>query len=288
MSDVGETVSTVEAARRALEALEGGAPVALVTVIDAPAQGSAGAVGAVGRRLFVTADSVQGSLGSTERDQGVAALARELLASGGRGLYEVELDGAVWQLYVEAQCAVPELLIVGAGHIARPLHRLGAMLDFRVTVADDRPEYANREWFPEAWRVELIDFSDPFEKIEVTPNTYVVLVTRGHKYDYDCIRQMLQMEARPAYLGMIGSRRRVRAAFEALVADGVDPERLKDVHAPIGLDIGAETPEEIALAIAAELVAVRRGGGGAPLGAGERVLERVARGKTGREPPSSS
>ena len=113
--------------------------------------------------------------------------------------------------------------------------------------------------------------------VEVTANSYVVLVTRGHKYDYDCIPELLELEASPAYLGMIGSRRRVRAAFEALAADGVDPEHLKHVHAPIGLDIGAETPEEIALAIAAEIVAVRRGGAGAKLSEQERVLDRIAR-----------
>ncbi len=173
--------------------------------------------------------------------------------------------------------APPELVVVGAGHIARPLCKLGSMLGFRVTVVDDRPEYADRSWFPEADRVGVVDLSDPFREIAIRPDSYVVLVTRGHKYDYDCILRLLEMEVEPAYLGMIGSRRRVRAAFEALVADGVDPERLKSVHAPIGLDLGAETPEEIALAIAAEIVAVRRGGSGEMLGGEEAVLDRVVR-----------
>ncbi|NIR44659.1 MAG: hypothetical protein GWN99_10170 [Gemmatimonadetes bacterium] len=264
-------ISAVEAARRALAVQEQDAePLAVVTVVSAPVED------AVGRRVIVTESEVEGSLGSPERDERAAGLAREALSGGQPRLYEIQLEGGFWQLYVETVTAAPDLLIIGAGHIARPLCRLGALLGFRVTVADDRPEYANTGSFPEAARVEVIDFSEPFQKIDVTERSYVVLVTRGHKYDYDCILELLRMQARPAYLGMIGSRRRVRAAFEALVADGVDPARLEGVHAPIGLDIGAETPEEIALSIAAELVAVRRGGSGQKLSELEHVLKRVA------------
>ncbi len=272
-----DEISAAQAAQRALEAQEGGEPVALVTVVSAPDQG------AVGRRLIVTADSLQGTLGLAELDRRAADSAREYLAEGECGIQEIGAPDGAWQLYIESQSALPELLIVGAGHIARPLHRIGAMLGFRVTVADDRPEFADEKWFPEAERVRLVDFSDPFKELDVGPASYVVLVTRGHKYDYDCIQQLLKMDARPAYLGMIGSRRRVRATFEALVADGIDPQRLTDVHAPIGLDIGAETPEEIALAIAAEIVALRRGGSGAKLSAEERVLDRVARTRTTKQ-----
>jgi xanthine dehydrogenase accessory factor len=272
-----DEISSAQAAQRALEAQEGGEPVALVTVVSAPDQG------AVGKRLVVTADSLQGTLGPAELDERAVASARECLAEDERGIREIEAPDGAWQLYIESQSALPELLIVGAGHIARPLHRIGAMLGFRVTVADDRPEFADEKWFPEAERVRLLDFSDPFKELDVGPASYIVLVTRGHKYDYDCIHQLLKMDARPAYLGMIGSRRRVRATLEALVADGIDPQRLTDVHAPIGLDIGAETPEEIALAIAAEIVALRRGGSGEKLSGEERVLDRVARARTTKQ-----
>lgn len=268
---MSESVTAIDVARRALEAQEGGEPVAVVTVVSSPV------AEVVGRRIAVTADAVEGGLGTPERDERATFLARDALTSGERGLHEIEMENGAWQIYVEPQLAVPDLLIIGAGHIARPLCRFGALLGFRVTVADDRPEFANREYFPEATRVERIDFDEPFANVRVTDNAYVVLVTRGHKYDYDCILDLLKMKARPAYLGMIGSRRRVRAAFEALVGDGVDPARLESVHAPIGLDIAAETPEEIALAIVAELVAVRRGGSGERLSQSERVIERVKR-----------
>ncbi len=264
-------VSLGDLAARALAAQEGGEPVGVVTVVGAPDPE------ALGRRLLVVADGVHGSLGDGELDARATELARGALAGRERGTVAVNGPEGDWKLNVEAHHAVPELLIVGAGHIARPLCRLGAMLGFRVTVVDDRPEYADRKWFPDADRIATIDYADPFARIPVGPESHIVLVTRGHKYDYECVEALLRMEARPAYLGMIGSRRRVRAAFEALLNDGIHPERLEAVHAPIGLDIGAETPEEIALAIAAEIVALRRGGQAGGLSSRERVLARVSR-----------
>ncbi len=270
MSGEPSEIWAAQAAERALAALEGGEPTALVTVVRAPASV------AVGRRLVVTAAAKDGTLGHSDLDERAVALAREVLEAGERGIREVAGPGGVWELYVESQRPIPKLLIVGAGHIARPLCRLGAMLGFRVTVIDDRAEFASADWFPEAERVQVVDFGDAFRGIDVGRDSYVVLVTRGHSYDYECIQQLLGLEILPAYLGMIGSRRRVRAAFEALVRDGADPQRLAAVHAPIGLDIAAETPEEIALAVAAEIVAVRRGGGGGKLSAARRVIDRVA------------
>jgi xanthine dehydrogenase accessory factor len=267
-------LTVADAAARALAALDGGIPVASATVVGGPFED------ALGRRLLVSADSVTGSLGLKVLDDRAVELARQALGGHERGLHDVEIESGTWSLYVESQYPIPELVIVGAGHIARPLCRVAAMLGFKVTVLDDRSEFADRRWFEDAAQVRVVDFDDTFKDTEIGPNTYVVLVTRGHKYDYDCILQLLTLSGRPAYLGMIGSRRRVRAAFEALVRDGVDPEKLAGVRAPIGLDIGAETPEEIALAIAAEIVAVRRGGGGGALSQEERVLDRVS--QTGR------
>ena len=148
------------------------------------------------------------------------------------------------------------------------------MLGFRVVVLDDRPEFATRERFPEADEVRPADFSDPFRGMPIGPETHLVLVTRGHKYDFEALRGLLAREAMPAYIGMVGSRRRVRAALEQLTRERIPAERLRAVHAPIGLDIRAETPEEIAIAIAAELVLVRRGGTGVPMRDRERVMER--------------
>ena len=162
-----------------------------------------------------------------------------------------------------------------------PLARLGAMLGFRVTVLDDREEFADEARFPEAARVIRADFADPFRDLRIGRRSYVVLVTRAHRYDFDCLSHLLQATpdptARPRYVGMIGSRRRVRAAFEALLEAGYTRAQLETVHAPIGLDIGAETPEEIAVSIAAEIIHVRSGhqGNTAPRSALERVAHRL-------------
>lgn len=177
-------------------------------------------------------------------------------------------------VYLERHAPQPELVIVGAGHIARPLSTAAALAGFRVVVADDRPGFATRERFPDAHRVMPFDFDDPFRGLTVDGHTHVVLVTRGHKFDYECLRTLLRRETRAGYVGMIGSRRRVRATWEQLLAEGVPRDRIESVRAPLGLDVGAVTPGEIALAVAAELVLVRRGGTGAPLRDRERVMER--------------
>jgi xanthine dehydrogenase accessory factor len=242
-----------------------------------------------GDHLVVWADRHTGTFGDEALDAETVRLAREVLSHGAKaGTREVDAGAMACTLYLEAHRAPPELLIVGAGHIARPLCRIGAMLGFRVTVLDDRPEFATRERFPEAERVLRADFSEPFRGIGIGSGTHLVLVTRGHKYDFEALRDVLARPALPAYVGMVGSRRRTRAALEQLAREGVAPERLRAVHAPVGLDIRAETPEEIAVSIAAEMVAVRRGGTGQPLRDRARVVERwiePARG-AGAPPPN--
>jgi xanthine dehydrogenase accessory factor len=187
---------------------------------------------------------------------------------------ELQAPGAIVTLYAEPHRPPPELVIVGAGHIARPLCGVGALLGFRVTVLDDRPDFATRERFPEAVEVRRADFSAPLAGVAMDARTHLVLVTRGHKYDYEALRDVLARPQLPAYIGMVGSRRRTRAALEQLAREGIDPARIAAVRAPVGLDVRAETPEEIAVAIAAELVLLRRGGSGRPLRETERVFER--------------
>jgi xanthine dehydrogenase accessory factor len=267
-------LSATEAVRLAREALEGGEPMASVAVIASrAADGSAAPP--PGTRLAVWADRHRGTLGDARLDEQAAAFAREALAPGARvATREIAAGDVVVEVYAEPHHAPPELVIVGAGHIARPLCRIGALLGFRVTVLDDRPEFATRERFPEAEVVRRADFSDPFAGVPLTPRTHLVLVTRGHKYDFEALRDVLRRPQVPAYIGMVGSRRRTRAALEQLAREGVDAERIAAVRAPVGLDVHAETPEEIAVAIAAEMVLLRRGGSGRPLRETERVWER--------------
>ena len=233
---------------------------------------------AAGERMSVWANRHEGTLGDVNLDQVALRIARTVLAESDRpATHDVEGGGRRCTAYVEPHRAPPELVIVGAGHVARPLCRTGAMLGFRVTVLDDRPEFATRERVPEADEVRPARFDDPFQDVRIGRGTYLVLVTRGHKYDFEALRDVLHRPELPAYVGMIGSRRRTRAALEQLARDGVPDERLRRVHAPIGLNLGGETPEEIAVAIAAEIVMVRRGGTGQPLRDRERVAERWVR-----------
>jgi xanthine dehydrogenase accessory factor len=267
MSEDNVLATVRDAARAALEARRGGPAVAV-------AQAVPGA-----HRLLVFQDGrVLGRLADPALQDRAVALARESLDNGAAASEYIEDTAGQVTLYAEPHQAIEELVIVGAGHIAMPLARLGVLLGFRVVVLDDREAFATVERFPDAADVRRVDFSHPFDGLALGRRSYVVLVTRAHRYDYDCLRQLTETDRPLAYLGMVGSRRRVRATFESLQENGVPRERLAAVHSPIGLDIGAETPEEIALSIAAELVAVRRrvtDGAGAPLAGKERVLERL-------------
>ena len=163
------------------------------------------------------------------------------------------------EVFFDVIPAVRKAVIVGAGHLAIPLVQFAKILGFHITVIDDRVMYANRERFPDVEEVLVGDMAEILRGLEITPQTYIVLITRGHQFDEPCLREIIHSPAK--YIGMIGSRRRIKACFIRFRdEEGIPEELLKRVHAPIGLDIKAESPEEIALAIVAEMVKVRRGG----------------------------
>ena len=149
------------------------------------------------------------------------------------------------------------LILLGAGHVARPLCRYAADLGFQVTVVDDRPDFACRSRFPEAAAVRCGDFVEEIRDLCVGPQDYVVVITRGHRFDDVCLRELLSGFL-PRYLGMMGSRRRVAALFQQLEEDGFPRPLLDRIHAPIGESIGALTVEEIGISIVAQLIRTRR------------------------------
>jgi xanthine dehydrogenase accessory factor len=157
----------------------------------------------------------------------------------------------------------PTLVVVGAGHVAVPIAKVGKLLDFEVVVIDDRPSFANTDRFPDADRIIVDEFTTALDQLDITPSTYVVLVTRAHTFDVHALRKIVRLPA--GYIGMIGSRRRVYAVFKLLSDEGVPLDDLLRVHAPIGLDIKTETPGEIAISVGAELLKARRGGGAASI-----------------------
>lgn len=250
-----------------LASLEEREAVALVTVTSATGVFE----GTAGQHSLVWLNSEREPLG----ELGLGGLSthvfydarRTLLDREHRHLTYTRPEGEV-KVFVEVQVQPPHLIIVGAGHIAVPLASIAATCDFAVTVLDDRPQYAHAARFPTArqviagpFRPELAALRGPvgFDK-----HTYIVLVTRGHQHDVDCLLEVLDEPL--AYIGMIGSQRRIRAVFELLEQEqGIAPEKFDRVYAPVGLAIGARTPAEIAVCIMAEIINVMRQGPATPM-----------------------
>jgi xanthine dehydrogenase accessory factor len=165
--------------------------------------------------------------------------------------------GGQMDVYIEPIEPSPELYVIGAGHVGTHLATLAHAVGFRVHVVDDREKFANRDRFPDVAEVVTEDIPQWLERTRLPVHSYVVIVTRGHTNDLEALRGLAPRELR--YLGLIGSRAKVARIYEQLQLDGMDPARLQHVHAPIGLDIGAVTPQEIAVSILAELIAVKHG-----------------------------
>jgi len=164
--------------------------------------------------------------------------------------------GGTLDIFIEPVLPPASLYIFGAGHVAQNLYRTARNAGFDVTVVDDRENYANRERFPEAKEVIAEDFEAAMARLSPSETSYIVIVTRGHRDDMRVLRWAVETRAR--YVGMIGSKRKTITIFRELVKEGIPEPLFERVHAPVGLDIGAITPEEIAVAITAELIAVRR------------------------------
>ncbi|MEI6100498.1 MAG: XdhC family protein, partial [Eubacteriales bacterium] len=168
--------------------------------------------------------------------------------------YENDHQGTIY--IAEPYFPESHLIILGGGHIAKPLAEFGAKTGFSVTVVDDRPSFANKQRFPYANKVICESFDKCIPQLNINRSCFVVIITRGHRHDLDCLRQVLGCET--AYTGMIGSKRRVMAARKQLLEEGYQKEKLDAVRAPIGLDIGAQTPEEISISILSEAIQYKR------------------------------
>ena len=170
-------------------------------------------------------------------------------------------------IFLEVTGNPDHLVILGGGHIGLALYKMARVLDFRVTVVDDREEFSRQERFPESIVVQS-NFDDPAVQELITPDSFVVILTHGHLHDAEALKNSLGTSSQ--YVGMIGSRRKVRAVKEQLAKEGVSQEALDAVYTPVGLDIGAETPAEIAVAILAEMINVKKKGTPSPVGMGKR------------------
>lgn len=164
--------------------------------------------------------------------------------------------GGDLEVFIEPILTTPTMYIFGGGHISLSLAQMGKLLGFKIAIIDDRAEYASAERFPEAEMVLAGDFTKAFSKLKIDKTSYIVIVTRGHQHDELVLEWAVGTPAK--YIGMIGSQTKVKTTFTHLLAKGVSQKTLDSVHSPIGLEIGAQTPEEIAVSILAEIIKVCR------------------------------
>ncbi|HEX7087389.1 MAG TPA: XdhC family protein [Vicinamibacterales bacterium] len=251
--------------RELVAAAERGEPVALVTIVRA--HGSTPQ--RVGAKMLVFADGrTVGTIGGGCYENDAFWKAREALAAGRAQLVHYELTddlaeesglicGGQMDVFIEPVEPTPHLYILGAGHVGGELGQLAPTVGFNVHVVDDREKFANRERFPDAVEVVAAPLVEWVQSASLPPTAYIVVLTRGHRQDFDVLRALADRPFR--YVGLIGSRAKVARLTDALLDAGVSADWLRTLHAPIGLDIGAVSPQEIAVAITAELIAVRRG-----------------------------
>lgn len=270
-------------------ALGGGNPVAVATVMDAGASNLR-----VGDKMLVRRDAVSSTIGTLDdggiADRAVIEATHVAFETFPRVQLQVVYVGDEHDAVMRRSQARPgdaritleifespaRLIITGGGHVGLAIATIGQILGFGITVVDDRPEFANPERFPMADQILCGDFGETLDSLNIDSTCSIVLVSRGHQQDTIALRHTVLRN--PGYLGMIGSRRRTGTVMQMLRDEGIPAEALDKVHTPVGLDIGAETPEEIALAILAEIVLVRKGGSGRKMSSlqNRRQAERLA------------
>ena len=247
-------------------ALSRGEEAALVTIVSS----NGSTPQRVGAKMLVFGDGrIVGTVGGGCYEHDAIGVAKQVLASRKARTVKYDLNddfaeetglvcGGQMEVFIEPIEAAPAVYIFGAGHVGFYLARLIQEAGFGVHVIDDRAAFANAERFPTAASIVVDDIPQWLARTPIPPTAYVVIVTRGHRNDLDVLREIAPRDLR--YIGLIGSRAKVARLYDAVVAEGrIAPEQLERIHAPIGLDIGAVTPQEIAVSIAAELIAVRRG-----------------------------
>ncbi|MDY6864123.1 MAG: XdhC/CoxI family protein [Thermodesulfobacteriota bacterium] len=222
-----------------------------------------------GSKMLIKSDgTISGSIGGGSLEGQVITKAVRIIKEGGNpGVLKFDLTGVdaakegmicggTMEVFLEPIMSAPNLYIFGGGHISLTLAKMAKMVGFRITVIDDRDSFANKDRFPEADEIYAKDFKVILTEIKPKKPYYIVIVTRGHIHDEIVLEWAVKKE--PAYIGMIGSRSKNHTVFSHLEEKGIGKDRLSFVHAPIGIDIKAQTPEEISVSILAELIKIKR------------------------------
>ena len=246
----------------------GGEPVALASLVKTTPDIDS----KLGGKLLIRSDgSVEGTLGADNLNSEAIKYGIELMAYGNSKYVRSE-TGA--EYFVEGYTTPPQIILCGGGHVSRAIYTFAVNLGFNLTVIDDREEFANKTRFPLANVVVAESSAEGFRSIEINKNTFIVIATRGHRYDHLSLKAALNTSA--SYIGLLGSKRKTILIYEELLSKGVSIDRIKDVRAPIGLDINARTPEEIAISIMAEILMIRNGGGGNEMKLDSNLLEKTS------------
>ncbi len=253
--------------REMVGAYETGVPVSLATLVR-----SDSGRGSVGAKLLLRENgSTYGTLGDADLDE-LALDAARRVADLGSNEHVMTHDGT--ELYVEGFTRPPTLVLMGGGHVSKATYDLALMLGYRIYVVDDRVEFANRERFPGAEDTVVVpDYARGLDQVPVNANTFIAIATRGHWFDDLALEAAIRTPAK--YVGLMGSTRKTILIYQRLVEQGVPPETLRQVHAPIGLDIGALTPEEIAVSIMSEIVMFRHNAKGGPMTMDDKYFDRA-------------
>ncbi len=212
--------------------------------------------------------STMGSIGGGSTEAEVVEEARRVLETEKASLTKFKLTqeeaardglicGGTVEVFVEPILPDPSLLLMGGGHLAQAIAEAAQRVNFKVSVVDDRASFANRERFPGVEETIVASFEESLDAVDVTENTFILIVTRGHGYDQVVLEKAIQTPAR--YVGLVGSRRKIRIILKNLLDKGIPPKTFSNLYAPIGVEIGSETPQEIAVSVVAELIALRKG-----------------------------
>lgn len=260
-------------AQEIVAAYENGSAVGLASIIKSSKEAEI----PVGTKLFIRADgTTTGTLNNSQLEEFAKNKALELMPFG---RCEFVNFGGI-ELFIEGYTTPPQLVVLGGGHISKALSNLADTLSFSVHIIDDRPEFSNAARFPNAQTTIVDTYDKGLDRIPISQNTYIVIATRGHKFDDMATEAAAR--SRAGYIGLLGSRRKSLMIFEELFRKGIPEDRIRAIQAPVGLALGGRTPEEIAMSIMAEILMFHLGGNPKPMKMSDSLVEK-AKGKS-KEP----
>ena len=224
----------------------------------------------IGNKLVIKDDGeIFGNINQKEFIQEISNSANELMTFGNNKVIEINES----KIFVEGITTDPAILIAGGGHVGKAIAPLAKASGFNVWVVDDRKDFANKDRFPEAEKVVNSSFDKAFEDLPIRKNTFIIIATRGHNYDDIVLEQAVKTDAK--YVALLGSKRKAILIYESLLKKGISEERLKEVRSPAGLDIGARTPNEIAVSIVAEMIGFRNNSSSMPMKLDEKLFNKI-------------